>query len=147
MLKSKALRCCSKEQNIYTNQHGYSQERDVEQRPRPISGAWEQREREWGIGILVVFFNFYFFKEKDKTNVASCCYLLNLDCEYIFVIFCSFLMFEMFPNKTFQRIFYNTVLKKFPDSWGHEIGRQLLKLIKGQHREPEHGQDNCPGRI
>lgn len=38
-------------------------------------------------------------------------------------------MFEMFHNKTFKRIFYNTVLKKFPDSWGHEIRRQLLKLI------------------
>lgn len=83
-----------------------------------------------GIGALVIFFNIYFFKEKSKTNVASCCYLRNLGCEYIFVIFCSFPMFEMFHNKKFKRIVHSTVLKELPGFWGHETRRQLLKLIK-----------------
>lgn len=97
--------------------------RDSIQLQEPGSG----RKGNGGIGALVVFFNIYFFKEKAKTNVASCCYLSNLGFEYIFVIFCSFLMF---CNKKFKRIFYNTVLKELPGSWGHETRRQLLKPIK-----------------
>lgn len=60
--------------------------RDSIQLQEPGSGAKGSGE----LGLQWYFFNIYFFKEIAKTNVASCCYLLNLGCEYIFVIFCGF---------------------------------------------------------
>lgn len=76
-----------------------------------------------GVGVLVEFFNIYFFKKKEKykRNAVSFCFLLCLGCEYIFVIFCGFL-FESFFNKKFKRIFFSIVFKEFLGFWGYKRG-------------------------